>query len=169
MRFGFSLAATGLIGIAVLAISFMLAILVRRLLARRNDAQTIQLHRHRPSDVEQKKAHIGGTTKDAVRSAIDSKMPAGSTAGPKTRKLSQLLGQLEQLFLDLDMQRYAKKIRQSNVEIRNSDYHGVRRFLGAFQGYGRLDGVLGDDLGNEKLDSLLDEAYSLAKSIESEQ
>lgn len=89
--------------------------------------------------------------------------------GPKTKKLSQLLDQLEQLFLDLDLETYAQVMRRSNSEIQNSDFHGVRRILWAFQGYGRMDGVLSDNIGNDNLDSLLNEAYTLAESIESEQ
>lgn len=89
--------------------------------------------------------------------------------GPKTKKLSQLIDQLEQYFLDLGMERHVLQMRRSNKEIRNSDFHGVRRFLWAFIGYGRGYGVLGDDMDNKKLESLLDEAYTLAKEIESEQ
>ena len=60
MRFGFSLAATGLIGLAVLAISFLLAVLVRRLRARWNDVQPMRPYFDKPSDVEQMKALMSG-------------------------------------------------------------------------------------------------------------
>ena len=70
MRFGFSLAATGLIGVAVLVISFGLAIFVRRFRQRQKEVPQRLPSFDRPSDVVQMKALMDGTAHDLVRSVL---------------------------------------------------------------------------------------------------
>jgi hypothetical protein len=66
---------------------------------------------------------------------------------------------------------WAEQVGRSSVEVENSDYHGVERFLGLFGGMGSLNDVILVHNNqvltseNDALDRLRNRAYGLAMAL----
>lgn len=78
-------------------------------------------------------------------------------------EFATIIGKLADLLNENAQNRWGEQLRRCERLLIDSDFEGVRRFLGLFGGMGSLnDVIIADPLDNAEMISLLQSAYTAA-------